>query len=62
MNLHIQEAWVHEACLSQLSPHKTLQRSGTHKLLGRGRPILCGTYRPAARVLKGTRAAAELGR
>jgi hypothetical protein len=44
------------------APNKSLQRSGTHKLLGRGRPVLCGTHRPAARVLKRTRAAAELGR
>ncbi len=45
-----------------LSPNKTLQRSGTHKLLGRGRLVPCVTYRPFARVLKCTRAAAELGR
>jgi hypothetical protein len=49
-------------CTPAVSPNKTLQRSGTHKLLGRGRPVSCGTHRPAARVLKGTRAAAELGR
>jgi hypothetical protein len=45
-----------------MSPHKSLQRSGTHKLLGRGRLMLCGRYRPAPRVLKGTLAAAELCR
>jgi hypothetical protein len=50
----------HGAC--SVSPNKSLQRSGTHKLLGRGRPVLCGTHPPAARVLKRTRAAAELGR
>jgi hypothetical protein len=32
---------------SAVSPNKTLQRSGTHKLLGRGRPVSCGTHRPA---------------
>ena len=45
------------------SPNKTLQRSWTHKLLGRGRPstqTAHGHWR--ARVLKGRRAAAELGR
>jgi hypothetical protein len=44
------------------APNKSLQRSGTHKLLGRGRSVSCGTHPLAARVLKGTRAAAELGR
>ncbi len=46
-----------------LSPNKSLQRSWTHKVLGRGRPsvvFLCGRCR--ARVLKGRRAAAELCR
>jgi hypothetical protein len=45
-----------------LSPNKTLQRSGTHKLLGRGRWVSCVPQRLRARVLKGTRAAAELCR
>jgi hypothetical protein len=44
-------------------PNKSLQRSGTHKVLGRGRPSIetaHGHWR--ARVLKGRRAVAELGR
>jgi hypothetical protein len=44
------------------SPNKSLQRSGTHKLLGRGRSVPCVTYRPFARVLNCRRAAAELSR
>jgi hypothetical protein len=46
-----------------VSPNKSLQRSGTHKVLGRGRPsaeTAHGHWR--ARVLKGRRAVAELGR
>jgi hypothetical protein len=46
----------------QAPPNKSLQRSGTHELLGRGRLASCGTHRLAARVLKRPRAAAELGR
>jgi hypothetical protein len=45
------------------SPNKSLQRSGTQKLLGRGRPsaqTAHGHWR--ARVPKGQRAVAELGR
>jgi hypothetical protein len=45
-----------------LSPNKSLQRSGTHKVLGRGRPSKSAPERRRARVLKGRRAAAELGR
>ncbi len=49
--------------LSTLSPNKSLQRSGTHKVLGRGRPSAeIAHERWRARVLKGRRAAAELGR
>ena len=44
------------------APNKTLQRSWTHKLLGRGRSVLCGTHRLRARVLNCRRAAAELCR
>jgi hypothetical protein len=44
------------------SPNKSLQRSGTHKVLGRGRPSLERTRALRARVLKGRRAVAELGR
>jgi hypothetical protein len=46
-----------------MAPNKSLQRSGTHKVLGRGRPsaqTAHGHWR--ARVLKGRRAAAELSR
>jgi hypothetical protein len=43
-------------------PNKSLQRSGTHKVLGRGRPSKSAHERCRARVLKWRRAAAELGR
>jgi hypothetical protein len=44
-------------------PHnKSLQRSGTNKVLGRGREMSVPWRAPSARVLKHTRAAAELGR
>jgi hypothetical protein len=43
-------------------PNKSLQRSGTHKVLGRGRPSAERTRALRARVLKGRRAAAELSR
>jgi hypothetical protein len=42
--------------------NSSLQRTGTHKVLGRGRPsvvVLCGRWR--ARVLEGQWPAAELG-
>jgi len=45
-----------------LPPNSALQRTGTHKVLGRGRPsaiFLCGRWR--ARVLMRRRAVAELG-
>jgi hypothetical protein len=46
-----------------MSPNKSLQRSGTHKVLGRGRPIAETAHEHwRARVLKGRRAVAELGR
>ncbi len=46
-----------------MSANKTLQRSGTHKVLGRGRPSAEITpERWRARVLKGRRAVAELCR
>jgi hypothetical protein len=44
------------------APNSALQRAGTHKVLGRGRPsviVLCGRWR--ARVLLAPRHAAELG-
>ena len=44
------------------APNSALQRAGTHKVLGRGRPSHGGgRERWRARVLKGWRAAAELG-
>ena len=44
-----------------LSPNSELQRAGTHKVLGRGRPSLPRGLLPRARVLIRWRAAAELG-
>ena len=44
------------------SPNKSLQRSGTHKVLGRGRPSAKRIRALRARVLKWQRAAAELSR
>jgi hypothetical protein len=41
-------------------PNSALQRSGTHKVLGRGRPSLSRGLLPRARVLIRWRAAAEL--
>jgi hypothetical protein len=41
-------------------PNSALQRSGTHKVLGRGRPSLPRGLLPRARVLMRWRAAAEL--
>jgi hypothetical protein len=46
----------------RVSPNKSLQRSWTHKVLGRGRPSKSAHRRWRARVLRGRRAAAELGR
>jgi hypothetical protein len=49
--------------LTMVSPNKSLQRSGTHKVLGRGRPsVEMAHERWRARVPKGRRAVAELGR
>jgi hypothetical protein len=56
---------VDTAAMSSLgvpSPNKSLQRSWTDKVLGRGRPSQSAHERWLARVLKGQRAAAELGR
>jgi hypothetical protein len=39
--------------LRVLAPNKSLQRSGTHKVLGRGRPSRSAHERWRARVLKG---------
>jgi hypothetical protein len=44
------------------APNKSLQRSVTHKVLGRGRPTKSAPERWRARVRKGRRAAAELSR
>jgi len=44
------------------APNKSLQRTVTHKLLGRGRPSAERTRALRARVLRGRRAAAELSR
>jgi len=44
------------------APNKSLQRSGTHKVLGRGRPSQERTRALRARVLRGQRPAAELSR
>jgi hypothetical protein len=48
--------------VSHVSPNKSLQRSGTHKVLGRGRSSLVHIRALRARVLKWRRAAAELSR
>ncbi len=48
--------------MTPLSPNKSLQRSGTHKVLGRGRPSQERTRALRARVPKGRRAVAELNR
>jgi hypothetical protein len=45
-----------------MPPNPSLQRSGTHKMLGRGRGHVALVDLPSARVLKGRRAAAELKR
>jgi len=45
-----------------MPPNKSLQGSGTHKVLGRGRPSLVLTSALRARVLKRTRPAPELSR
>jgi hypothetical protein len=42
-------------------PNSALQRSVTHKVLGRGRPSPAHGLLPRARVLKRWRAAADLG-
>jgi hypothetical protein len=44
------------------APNKSLQRSGRHKVLGRGRPGAERTRALRARVLRGRRSAAELSR
>ena len=41
-------------------PNKHMQRAGTHKVLGRGRPSLVPCSTPRARVLTGRRAGADV--
>jgi hypothetical protein len=48
--------------MSAVSPNKSLQRSGAHKVLGRGRSAFALQQVLHARVLIGQRAAAELSR
>ena len=48
--------------MTPLSPDKSLQGSGTHKMLGRGRPSLVLNSLSRARVLVRWRAAPELSR
>jgi hypothetical protein len=43
------------------APNSALQRTGTHKVLGRGRPASCAYGRWRAHVLMCWRAAPELG-
>ena len=43
-------------------PNKHMQRSGTHKVPGRGRVSLVPWSAPRARVLTGQRAGADVGR
>ncbi len=45
-----------------MAPNKSLQRAWTHKVHGRGRPIVVHIRALRARVLEGRRAAAELSR
>ncbi len=45
-----------------VSPNKSLQRAGTHKVLGRGRSSVVHIRALRARVLEAPRAAAELSR
>jgi hypothetical protein len=44
-----------------VTPNSALQRTGTHKVLGRGRGIVVVIRALRARVLEAQRAAAELG-
>jgi hypothetical protein len=50
------------SCLPLVPPNKSLQRAWTHKVHGRGRPIVVRIRALRARVLEGRRAAAELSR
>jgi hypothetical protein len=45
-----------------VSPNKSLQRSVSHKVLGRGRVVSAPNWAPRARVLTSQPAAAELSR
>jgi hypothetical protein len=46
---------------TRVSANSALQRTGTHKVLGRGRESTLPSRAPLARVLKRLRAVAELG-
>jgi hypothetical protein len=46
----------------EVSPNKSLQRTGNHKVLGRGREVSAPLRAPSARVLTSQLAAAELSR
>ncbi len=48
--------------MTYVPPNTSLQRTGIDKVLGRGRVNDVLHSLPCARVLRGTRAAAELGR
>src|SRR5690606_10068154 len=50
----------HLCSMTALSPNQALQRTGTHKVLGRGRSRAALWPAPRARVLKRPRAVAEL--
>ncbi len=47
--------------MSPFAPNSALQRTGLDKVLGRGRVSAEPLWAPRARVLKRTRAVAELG-
>jgi hypothetical protein len=45
-----------------MPPNKHMLRTGTHKVLGRGRPNQVPRSAPRTRVLPGLRAGADVGR
>jgi hypothetical protein len=51
----------HKRHVVQASPNSALQRAGTHKVHGRGRPTVVHKRAQRARVLQRPRPAAELG-
>ena len=48
--------------MNTVSANKHMQRAGTHKVLGRGRPSQSLVSALHARVLRGRRAGADVGR